>query len=289
MKRFTVPFFLVLLALGTMVTTAGCKKKEGCTDPNSLNYDPEAKKDDGSCVAAEATRKILWLEFSAAWCPPCGSWGNDAFHAVIDQYGDQLVSISSHGSFSQPDGMTNKYTDDFKNNFPITGWPNFYIGSIQKGTSTNVSADITQINGQPIEANGVATYTIDGGSITVKAKGKFFEDTNGDFYLGIYVMEDGIPGDDSQPTGFDQEGDNSTDYVHNNVLRAGAVNNTFGESLASGNVGSGTEKDFNYSISINNDWNVDNIYVIGIIWNRVGGTYEYVNAWNAVEIQPEEE
>lgn len=28
---------------------ASCKKKEGCTDPISISYDPEAKKDNGSC------------------------------------------------------------------------------------------------------------------------------------------------------------------------------------------------------------------------------------------------
>jgi hypothetical protein len=32
-----------------MVGTTGCKKKEGCTDPASLNYDPDAKFDDGTC------------------------------------------------------------------------------------------------------------------------------------------------------------------------------------------------------------------------------------------------
>ncbi|MCX7955082.1 MAG: hypothetical protein N3A01_07830 [Bacteroidales bacterium] len=32
-----------------------CKKKEGCTDKNALNYDPEAEKDDGSCKYPEAT------------------------------------------------------------------------------------------------------------------------------------------------------------------------------------------------------------------------------------------
>lgn len=38
----------VIIALGTVFTS--CKKKEGCTDPNSLNYDPDAEVDDGSCT-----------------------------------------------------------------------------------------------------------------------------------------------------------------------------------------------------------------------------------------------
>lgn len=38
---------VAVLASGLFFT--GCKKKEGCTDPASLNYDPEAEKDNGSC------------------------------------------------------------------------------------------------------------------------------------------------------------------------------------------------------------------------------------------------
>lgn len=39
---------LLLLSLG-VITLASCKK-EGCTDPNALNYNGEAKKDDGTCT-----------------------------------------------------------------------------------------------------------------------------------------------------------------------------------------------------------------------------------------------
>lgn len=50
MKQRILSFPMVLVAvlsLGLFFTS--CKKKEGCTDPTSLNYDPEAEKDDGSC------------------------------------------------------------------------------------------------------------------------------------------------------------------------------------------------------------------------------------------------
>lgn len=41
---------LAIMALSVAMILSGCKKEEGCTDSAALNYNPEAKKDDGSCV-----------------------------------------------------------------------------------------------------------------------------------------------------------------------------------------------------------------------------------------------
>ncbi|GAB4250553.1 MAG: hypothetical protein Kow0079_03910 [Vicingaceae bacterium] len=39
----------MLLALVILTGLSSCKKKEGCTDPEAINYSADAKKDDGSC------------------------------------------------------------------------------------------------------------------------------------------------------------------------------------------------------------------------------------------------
>jgi hypothetical protein len=45
---------MVVAALFLTIGMTGCKK-EGCTDPLSTNYDPDAKKDDGSCIYARSS------------------------------------------------------------------------------------------------------------------------------------------------------------------------------------------------------------------------------------------
>ncbi len=40
--------FTALISL-FIITTSSCKKK-GCTDPTAINYNENAKKDDGSCT-----------------------------------------------------------------------------------------------------------------------------------------------------------------------------------------------------------------------------------------------
>ena len=37
-----------------------CTKEPGCMDPNSMTYNPEAKKDDGSCIYAYNIAQGIW-------------------------------------------------------------------------------------------------------------------------------------------------------------------------------------------------------------------------------------
>lgn len=52
MKRKLFLFSLITFVLALAI--AGCQR-EGCTDPKATNYDPDAKKDNGTCVYAQPT------------------------------------------------------------------------------------------------------------------------------------------------------------------------------------------------------------------------------------------
>jgi hypothetical protein len=41
---------LMILFVGLVLVSTGCKKKEGCMSTTATNYDPDAEKDDGSCI-----------------------------------------------------------------------------------------------------------------------------------------------------------------------------------------------------------------------------------------------
>lgn len=274
-KYFTLP---VVLLIGLAMMTSSCKKK-GCMDPNSISFNIDAKKDDGSCLYPAESRKATLIEFTAVWCPPCGSWGRDAFDQMLADHGAKVVGIASHGSNSQPDVMTNTYSDAFKNNFTITGWPNFWVGNVQKGTSSNITNDLNTIFGMPIVANGIIQFSIADGKITVKAGVKFFADASGEYFLGVYVLEDGIDGSNNAPTAYNQKGDESTDYTHDHVLRTGAVTSVWGEKIVDGSATNGETMMKEYTIDVDADWVADNLHVIGVIWKKNGSTYEYVNAW----------
>ena len=52
---------IILFSICTILLTfTSCKKEPGCMDPNSMTYNSEAKKDDGSCIYAYDIAQGLW-------------------------------------------------------------------------------------------------------------------------------------------------------------------------------------------------------------------------------------
>lgn len=45
-------FLLFLITIGSVISLTGCKEEVGCTNRTSDNYNPDAVRDDGSCVSA---------------------------------------------------------------------------------------------------------------------------------------------------------------------------------------------------------------------------------------------
>lgn len=62
MKNIFQPLFIAFVAIAALSLT-GCRK-EGCTDENASNFNPDAKKDDGSCLYEGST---VALKFDHRW------------------------------------------------------------------------------------------------------------------------------------------------------------------------------------------------------------------------------
>jgi hypothetical protein len=277
---------LILVAAAGVMATTSCKKT-GCTDPNAINYNAEAKKDDGSCITVSESRKVTFFEYTATWCGPCGSWGSDAFHETIDDNAGKLVPIAVHASSSDP--MYNAVSAAFYNNFTITGWPNFWVGNVYKGTSTNITSDLSTYFGQNVEANAVILVTKNGNMWEVKVQTKFFQSASGEYYIAVYFTEDGINGNASAGS-HSQLGTSDPDYKHDHVLRASANGQPWGEKIVDGSVSAGTTDIRTYNVTMDPDWNAANVHMHAIIWKKNGSKYDYVNSTSDVhEAMPVEE
>jgi len=52
---------IILFSVCTILLIfTSCTKEPGCMDPNSMTYNPDAKKDDGSCVYAHDIAQGMW-------------------------------------------------------------------------------------------------------------------------------------------------------------------------------------------------------------------------------------
>ena len=61
MRKFLLPILLLIFSCEEVLESI----KEGCTTTTACNYDAEAMKDDGSCVAPEGCNHLEILNYIA--------------------------------------------------------------------------------------------------------------------------------------------------------------------------------------------------------------------------------
>jgi len=269
----------VLLLLCATATLTSCKKTPGCTNPDAINYNEEARKDDASCIEVMSARQVLFLENTATWSGPCGSWGAKAFDDAIRKQVDRVLPISIHSSATDP--MFNAIAQAFADNFGMSDFPSFTIGNVSKGLDTTIGSDVSTYIAQPIEANTIMLLSKSTTTWEVKVQVRFFKSGNGEYYLGIYLTEDDIDG--SPGAGDYAQNGGEADYTHDRVLRASASGQPWGELISSGSTSEGTVVSRTYNITIDGSWNASNLNIYSVVWKRSAGKYEYVNASSEVE------
>ena len=80
-SKLTFQNYIVVLTF--IFAFIGCKK-QGCTDPEALNYDSSAEKNDNSCVYEEFDKRSLLENLS-----------NNYINPAIDNYKSEIVSLDS--------------------------------------------------------------------------------------------------------------------------------------------------------------------------------------------------
>lgn len=219
------------------------------------------------------------INYTATWCGHCGDWGAPLIHDMNAE--GKTLAICAHGS---NDPMNNPLYSNFQTDRPSGGGiPSFWVGDTKSGSSSGIS-DVQNLKAQTATAGIDMNYGISGGNATVQLAVKFFEAGTGDYYLSVYVLEDGIDGSSSAGS-YKQSGTSSSypndDYEHNFVLRASNVaDQAYGELIIS-DPASGKTVTKNYDIPVDASWDQD-VYVGAILWKKDGSgspQYKFVNAY----------
>ncbi len=273
MKKAVV-FFVLISAFFSSCNerTVTLLDKPGCTDPNSLNYDPEATVDNGTCALPQKIQMGFVVEYTATWCGPCGSNGAPTMHGLYEM--GNVIGITAHAS-GDPMHIPALY-NSFNSCRPSGGGiPAFWIGD----NKTSSSGSMQSLLDRTPTAGVTFTATKSGNNMVVKTMTQFFEDNTGDFYLSVYILESGIDGTTGE---YEQNGTSDPEYKHDFVLRETNVpNQVYGELIATGPVSKNKMVRKDYTIALDPSWD-QNVYAVAVLWRKVAGgavEFEYVNGW----------
>ena len=228
----------------------------------------------GIAQQVEQQQRSLMTERTATWCPYCGGWGWGLYGGLIEDNVGKAVLIAAHFD----DNLTTTASAEITDNFGGFSQPIFYLNEVnQNASSGSVSTVRTSIKNQvdaafqtmPV-ANAGFTPAYQNGAIQVKSKVKFFQAAQGEFYLGVYLVEDNVQAL--------QSGQNGT-VSHRYVMRESFTQSTWGELIANGAVNANQEFSLDFALPIGNPAGYE-YEVVGIIWKKEGTQYKVVNVWS---------
>jgi hypothetical protein len=263
---------LTLILLAFVLVASACKKdEEETTEPDALN--PTNKQ------------KGFAIEYTSTTCSLCGHYGGPTLHAYAKDAPHSAV-IALHVNGNHDPMADNQLSYGFSQDRPSGGGiPSFWVAD-QKEDMKDQSAMKNFINAHPTAIAGIDfRYNIDGGKMTVETLTKFFDAGSGDYYLSVYVLEDGIDGSSKAPTGYVQPGTSQSypndDYVHDFVIRAASNgNNVMGEKIIT-NPAKDKEISKTFTFTLDPEWK-KSLYPVAVLWhyNPNGNIkYEFVNAY----------
>lgn len=223
---------------------------------------------------APEVQKSLITKITATWCGPCGSWGWDLFHDLANDNSNKALAIANHYSGL----LANSTAESITDNLGAQSQPRFYLNNTdQNATSGNAATKRTAIQAE-VDANYLLAPTVnagieailDGNELTVNTKTRFFQDAEGEYYINAYIIENNV---------VEFQANQGDDAVHENVLRTGIHSDFFGEPIIDGAVTAGTEFNHTFVTDLDTDWDVSNLTVAIMIWqkNTSVGTYTFIN------------
>lgn len=213
-------------------------------------------------------------KITATWCPFCGTWGWDVFEELLSQNQDKAIVIANHYSGD----LRNQTASDIADNLNSFGQPVFYLNNTNQNiTSGNRESRLSEVKEKvddnyeaSVVANTGLTASLSGNILTVNTKTRFFQQAEGEFYLGVYIIEDNV---------IHQQASRSSMANHKNVMRGSVGTGSFGVQLASGTIDAGSEFIQEYAAELNSGWNTDNIKLATIIWKKQGDLYLFYNGY----------
>lgn len=123
-------------------------------------------------------------------------------------------------------------------------------------------------------ANIGIEYTISDGAIVVTTETEFFEDSDLEFAMGVYIIEDNLL--ESQTVTGQGSVDNTT---FNNILRLNLSANVTGDVLPLNAKKKGQIDEMIFTDFLQSNWKIENLRIVAVLWAKTSsGEFKAVNA-----------
>ncbi len=266
MKR-SIPYLSLPILLCLLMSSCD-DSIEGCTDPNSINYNPNAEKNDGSCSYPDETKKVVCFFFTDSDNSTCGSFGINLLDQVkaTNPVNTYFISVHPNGT----DALFSPSGIDVASAFNVSGFPDFGVGD--QNNLLNQSTILNAIQNESTESplagiNPEVTVTTD--SVIITMYGRFYTNDTSTYFAAAYLAEDNII---SPQTGL------SPTYSHQHVFRGSSGLSGIGTQINTLPISLNSSFKIRRSIYIQPGWNISNSRIIAVIWRQNGSDFEYVNA-----------
>lgn len=212
--------------------------------------------DDDSWPNEDFIHKSLVMRFTATWCGYCPSMAtalSDAQKALPDK----IEALSVHGGGSD---LASAASNALTNHYGIGVFPTGLVDCRTTVENYDLSTT-TDLFINAVKDTETKYETVTGASWTSSVSGdqailnlSLYIKKSGSYKITALLVEDGIVGYQA-----DYNNGSSSDYVHNGVIRASFTEAT-GDALEID--ADGQKKDFNYSVTIPDGCNKDNLKIV---------------------------
>ena len=235
-------------------------------------------------------RKVLVEDYTGHTCGNCPRAAETAA-SLVNLYGEQIVVIAVHvGEYALPHTFTDgSYAADYRT--PEGDELNLFFGNETSGLP-NGMVNRKVVSGSPILSYNSWTsvaatetalapeadiyikpqYDEATGTACADVKVEFLTNLSDEYKLCVFLTEDSIMGWQKD---YAATPSNIPDYVHRHMLRT-SFNGTWGETVGTAPVASGSSAIKRYSKPLNPGWNSNRLHIVAFVYNA--SNYEIIQA-----------
>ena len=267
---------LIIISAG-LISLLSCTKEKETIDPAINNSG--VSNDVNLNLSITQDQNATMFFYTSTGCPGCGSWGAPTFKNLIYTQNPNVTPIAVHIKYNDPyitetsEAIANNRTGQFYTPQIHVGNKNIVIletGAINGNASVQQAKDsVSSTSSKAPLASCGSIYQVNNSTLTVKYGVEFHQQITGELYVAAYILEDGII---SSQAGI------SLLAEHNDVIRLSADGNHFGSLIKNGTINVGENYENQVTIPIDSKWNVSNLKIATVLWEKVGGEYIVSNS-----------